>query len=167
MDLARYPLEAEAVGGLLDRLTEECSEVIQAVSKLRRFGAGGCGPGGVTNAAKLEAEMVDAETVFAAVRARRITNARVADWVDAAGAIADGACRAEAPLPGCSVCGGSGLDERRANEPVAGPGGPDRRGPEQCVCTAPKAWLVAELQRLANVSTTQRLVTDASMADGS
>lgn len=43
MDLDRYPLTAETPEGLLDRLQEECAEVIKACSKAKRFGLGDYG----------------------------------------------------------------------------------------------------------------------------
>lgn len=38
MRIDRYPLEHETPEGLLDRLQEECAEVIKACSKIKRFG---------------------------------------------------------------------------------------------------------------------------------
>lgn len=38
MNLERFPLDSEDMDGLLTRLIEECSEVIQAATKIKRFG---------------------------------------------------------------------------------------------------------------------------------
>lgn len=38
MDLEKYPLSEETRDGLLDRLQEECADVIKACSKAKRFG---------------------------------------------------------------------------------------------------------------------------------
>lgn len=78
MDLVRFPLEAETEGVLMSRLSEECAEVVQAVSKIVRFGHDGRYPTGETNTEYLAAEVADVEAVIAEVRRRGLIPA--ATW---------------------------------------------------------------------------------------
>lgn len=44
MDIEKYPLHSISSAALLDRLEEECSELIHAIVKRRRFGVGSIHP---------------------------------------------------------------------------------------------------------------------------
>ena len=95
MDLERYPLEDESLNGLLVRLAEECAELIQAITKVQRFGLHGRDPNGTeftNNARDVLREMRDVEGVSEAVYLRMFNHdrdAEEADENDAAGCDAE------------------------------------------------------------------------------
>lgn len=76
MNVAQYPLNNASTGELLTRLMEECSEVIKATAKVKRFGPLGANPDtGLLNRVELSNEIGDVMLVVAELRMRGVVMA--------------------------------------------------------------------------------------------
>jgi len=71
MDIVKYPLTGLSAEDLLDRLEEECSELIHAIVKRRRFGVGSIHPRtGETAEERVISEANDVSIVLSEVYSR-------------------------------------------------------------------------------------------------
>lgn len=70
MDIEKYPLKDLSADDLLDRLGEECSELIHAIFKLRRFGNAPSPRTGQTGEEYVAAELEDVKRCIEEVEAR-------------------------------------------------------------------------------------------------
>ena len=71
MDLEKYPIDKLSADDLLNRLTEECSELIHAIAKRQRFGATSIHPRiGETGDQRVVSELEDVHLIIKEVERR-------------------------------------------------------------------------------------------------
>lgn len=71
MDVKKYPIDDLSSDDLLNRLTEECSELIQAIAKRKRFGGSSIHPRtGETGDQRVVSELNDVKLMMAEVERR-------------------------------------------------------------------------------------------------